>query len=44
MIYGYTVDKNIGFGVVDARKCPVGTYVKIGDNMSPAVVVEPKWI
>jgi len=44
MIYGYTVDKNIGFAIVDARKCPMGTYVKLGDNMSPAVVVEPKWI
>ena len=42
-IYGYTVDKNIGFGVVDARKCPLGTRVTIGCNDSPAVVVEPKW-
>lgn len=42
-IYGYTVDKNIGFGVVDARKCPIGTRVTIGPNDSPAIVVEPKW-
>ena len=42
-IYGYTVDKNIGFGVVDAKKCPIGTRVTIGPNDSPAVVVEPKW-
>jgi len=42
-IYGYTVDKNIGFGVVDAAKCPVGTKVTLGPNDSPAVVVEPKW-
>ena len=42
-IYGYTVDKNIGFGVVDARKCPIGTHVTIGCNASPAIVVEPKW-
>ena len=42
-IYGYTVDKNIGFGVVDARKCPLGTRVTIGCNDSPAVVVEPRW-
>lgn len=42
-IYGYTVEKNIGFGVVDAKKCPIGTRVTIGPNDSPAVVVEPKW-
>ena len=43
MIYGYTVDKNIGFGIVDATKVPIGTRVTIGLNDSPAVIVEPKW-
>ena len=43
MIYGYTVDKNIGFGIVDAAKVPIGTRVTIGPNDSPAVIVEPKW-
>ena len=43
-IYGYTVDKNIGFGVVDAKKCPLGTHVTIGPNDSPAIVVEPRWV
>ena len=43
MIYGYTVDKNIGFGIVDAKKVPLGTRVTIGPNDSPAVIVEPKW-
>ncbi|MBQ9020979.1 MAG: aminomethyltransferase family protein [Eggerthellaceae bacterium] len=43
MIYGYTVDKNIGFGIVDAKKVPLGTQVTIGPNDSPATVVEPKW-
>lgn len=43
MIYGYTVDKNIGFGIVDARKVPIGTRVTIGPNDSPATIVEPKW-
>lgn len=43
MIYGYTVDKNIGFGVVDAGKAPIGTRVTIGPNDSPATIVEPKW-
>ena len=44
MIYGYTIDKNIGFAVVDAKKVPLGTRVTIGPNDSPAIVVEPKWI
>ena len=43
MIYGYTIDKNIGFGIVDAAKVPIGTRVTIGPNDSPAVIVEPKW-
>lgn len=43
MIYGYTVDKNIGFAIVDAKKCPIGTKVTIGPNDSPAVIVAPKW-
>ena len=43
MIYGYTVDKNIGFAVVDAKRCPIGTRVTIGPNGSPATIVEPKW-
>lgn len=43
MIYGYTVDKNIGFAIVDAKKCPIGTKVTIGSNDSPATIVEPKW-
>ena len=43
MIYGYTVDKNIGFGIVDAGKVPLGTRVTIGPNDSPATIVEPKW-
>ena len=43
MIYGYTVDKNIGFAIVDAKKVPLGTRVTIGPNDSPAVIVEPKW-
>ena len=43
MIYGYTVDKNIGFGIVEAKKVPLGTRVTIGPNDSPATIVEPKW-
>ena len=43
MIDGYTVDKNIGFAIVDRERCPIGTLVTIGSNASPAVLVEPKW-
>lgn len=43
MIYGYTVDKNIGFAIVDRERCPLGTRVTIGCNDSPATIVEPKW-
>ena len=38
-IYGYTVDKNIGFAVIDARKAIAGTELTVGCNDSPAVVV-----
>ena len=44
MIYGYTVDKNIGFAVVDAKRCPMGTRVTVGPNDSPATIVEPRWL
>jgi aminomethyltransferase len=45
MIYGYTVDKNIGLGYVDAEKCPIGTKVGLGcSHYTPAVVVEPRWL
>ncbi|MDO5107202.1 MAG: aminomethyltransferase family protein [Coriobacteriaceae bacterium] len=42
-IYGYTVDKNIGFGVVRADRVKIGDTVKIGPNDAKALVVEPKW-
>jgi glycine cleavage system aminomethyltransferase T len=37
-IYGYTVDKNIGFANIRAG-IPEGTRVTVGPNGSPAVVV-----
>lgn len=43
-IYGYTIDKNIGFAVVDARFAEPGTRVEIGTNNSPAIIVEKQWI
>jgi glycine cleavage system aminomethyltransferase T len=43
-IYGYTVDKNIGFAVVDVRFSEPGTRVEIGCNNSPAIIVEKQWI
>lgn len=43
-IYGYTLDKNIGFGVIDASKVEMGSQVQIGPNKSIATVVEKRWI
>lgn len=43
-IYGYTVEKNIGFAVIDAGKAAVGTKVTVGCNDSPAVIVEKNWL
>ncbi len=43
-IYGYTVDKNIGFAVIDADKAAIGTSVTVGGNDSPAVIVEKSWL
>ena len=43
-IYGYTVDKNIGYAVIDARKAIIGRAVTVGCNNSPAVIVKKGWI
>ena len=43
-IYGYTVDKNIGYAVIDARKAIIGRTVTVGCNNSPAVIVKKGWI
>lgn len=43
-IYGYTVDKNIGFAVIDAKKAVEGRMVTIGCNHSPAVIVKKCWL
>lgn len=43
VMYGYTVDKNIGFGIVDARKAEAGTRVQVGCHNSPAVIVARRW-
>lgn len=40
VIYGYTVDKNIGFAVIDSAHAVVGEAVTIGCNDSPAIVTE----
>lgn len=42
-IYGYTVNKNIGFAIVDA-KIPMGARITIGQNDTPAIVTEKCWI
>ena len=41
-IYGYTVDKNIGFATVRAG-IPEGTRVTVGPNGSPAVIVKKQF-
>jgi len=43
-IYGYTVDKNIGFAIIDVDKAKIGDRVEVGPNNSPAVIVEKQWI
>ena len=41
-IYGYTVDRNIGFATVRAG-IPEGTRVTVGPNGSPAVIMKKKF-
>jgi len=43
-IYGYTVDKNIGFAVIEAKKAVNGQRVTVGPNDSPAVITEKRWL
>lgn len=43
-IYGYTVEKNIGFAVIEAKKAIVGEKVTVGQNDSPAVITEKCWL
>jgi glycine cleavage system aminomethyltransferase T len=43
-VYGYTVDKNIGFAVVRADKAAPGVEVTVGSNNSPARIVEKRWV
>lgn len=41
--YGYTVEKYIGYAVLDTAKAPVGSKVTIGPNKNPGLVVEKVW-
>ena len=43
-IYGYTVDKNIGFAVIEAKKAVLGRAVTVGCNDSPAIITEKSWL
>lgn len=43
-IYGYSVEKNIGFAVLRADKAIVGTRVTIGQNDSPAIITDKAWL
>ncbi len=40
VIYGYTVDKNIGFAVIDSAHAAVGEQVTVGSNGSLAIVTD----
>lgn len=42
-MYGYTIDKNIGYAVVDRKKAPVGSKVLVGSNNVPARIVNRSW-
>lgn len=42
MIYGYTVDKNIGFAIVDKKFAEPGTVLTAGPNFAKVVVAEDK--
>lgn len=42
--YGYTVNKNIGFCVVDVDKVDIGDMVEIGSNRSQGIIVEKRWL
>jgi aminomethyltransferase len=42
-IYGYTIDKYIGYAVVDRVKALIGTEVKVGINNVPAKIVDRIW-
>lgn len=43
-IYGYTVDKNIGFAVIDAKKAIIGEEVTVGENDSPAIICDKVFV
>ena len=42
MIYGYTVEKNIGFAIVDKKFTEPGTVLTAGPNFAKVVVAEDK--
>ena len=42
MIYGYTLDKNIGFAIVDKKFAKPGTRLTAGPNFAPVTVAESK--
>lgn len=43
-IYGYTVEKNIGFAIIDVGKAEIGDRVEVGPNCSPALIVDKQWV
>ena len=43
VMYGYTIEKNIGYAVVDRKKAPVGSDINLGPNLVPAKIVNRIW-
>ncbi len=43
-IYGYTVEKNIGYAVIRTDKAVMGEKVTVGGNDSPAIITEKCWL
>ena len=42
MIYGYTLDQNIGFAIVDKKFAEPGTLLTAGPNFAKVTVAEDK--
>ncbi|MDO4546330.1 MAG: glycine cleavage T C-terminal barrel domain-containing protein [Bacillota bacterium] len=44
MIYGYTVDKNIGFAIVDIKHAEKGTVLEVGSHGATVTVCDKNFI
>ncbi len=44
VIYGYSVDKNIGFAVLESDTVPLDAQVHVGASKTPAMLVDRRWL